>query len=156
VILFAAAGCTAPATGGDPSALSGAPDSDQDSDGIPDSADNCPTVPNTDQRDSNHNGIGDACEVTPIAQCVTHRAGDIYAVFGYTTAINQIAIGIGPENTISGGTIVNGAQPTQFQAGTHLDQFTVMIDHNSSVGWTLSGATATADRHTRNCNAAGR
>ena len=40
---------------------------DSDGDGIPDDVDNCPTVPNSDQRDTNLNGIGDACE-TPAVQ----------------------------------------------------------------------------------------
>lgn len=34
---------------------------DIDGDQIPDSVDNCPTVPNHDQADSNGDGIGDAC-----------------------------------------------------------------------------------------------
>ena len=37
-------------------------DPDQDKDGIPDYIDNCPTVYNPDQQDSNNNGIGDACD----------------------------------------------------------------------------------------------
>ena len=36
--------------------------SDQDKDGIMDLVDNCPKVANKDQKDSNKNGIGDACE----------------------------------------------------------------------------------------------
>jgi len=43
------------------------PGSDSDGDGIPDAFDNCPLVPNSDQKDSNLNGIGDACE-TPTFQ----------------------------------------------------------------------------------------
>lgn len=35
---------------------------DSDGDGIPNSRDNCPDVKNTDQTDSNGNGLGDACE----------------------------------------------------------------------------------------------
>jgi C1A family cysteine protease len=35
---------------------------DTDSDGIADAWDNCPTVANPSQLDSNHNGIGDACD----------------------------------------------------------------------------------------------
>jgi len=37
---------------------------DVDGDGIPDSSDNCPLVYNPDQADSNHDGVGDACERT--------------------------------------------------------------------------------------------
>ena len=36
---------------------------DSDADGHPDDFDNCNTVPNPDQRDVNHNGIGDACDL---------------------------------------------------------------------------------------------
>jgi len=35
---------------------------DSDGDGVPDSYDNCPTVANPDQKDTNNNGIGDACD----------------------------------------------------------------------------------------------
>src|SRR5262249_30517151 len=35
---------------------------DSDGDQLPDLLDNCPTVPNFFQLDSNHDGIGDACE----------------------------------------------------------------------------------------------
>jgi Ca2+-binding RTX toxin-like protein len=38
---------------------------DDDGDGVPDSQDNCPTIPNPDQTDSDENGIGDACDVAP-------------------------------------------------------------------------------------------
>jgi hypothetical protein len=36
--------------------------SDSDSDGVGDNSDNCPNVVNTDQSDTNNNGIGDACD----------------------------------------------------------------------------------------------
>ena len=35
---------------------------DSDSDGIDDSSDNCPTVSNPDQSDTDHNGVGTACD----------------------------------------------------------------------------------------------
>ena len=40
------------------------PPNDRDADGVPDASDNCPDVANTDQRDSNGDGRGDACEPT--------------------------------------------------------------------------------------------
>ncbi len=36
---------------------------DTDGDGVADECDNCPTIANPDQKDSNGNGIGDACEI---------------------------------------------------------------------------------------------
>jgi len=35
---------------------------DTDGDGIPDAADDCPTVPDPAQRDADHDGVGDACQ----------------------------------------------------------------------------------------------
>lgn len=39
---------------------------DSDDDGIPDSTDNCPTVPNPDQADTDGDGVGDACDACPL------------------------------------------------------------------------------------------
>ncbi|MFO0840652.1 MAG: thrombospondin type 3 repeat-containing protein [Phycisphaerae bacterium] len=47
--------------------LAGCPASgDRDADGVPDDKDNCPDVSNADQRDTNGDGIGDACETVVV------------------------------------------------------------------------------------------
>ncbi len=46
----------------------GKPDIDSDGDGILDCRDNCPTKPNADQADSDHDGVGDACEGEPATE----------------------------------------------------------------------------------------
>ena len=42
---------------------------DPDADGVPDSLDNCPTVPNPDQQDSDLDLIGDVCDLFPNDPC---------------------------------------------------------------------------------------
>lgn len=42
------------------------PPPDRDKDGVPDFKDNCPNTPNPDQADIDGNGIGDACQTTPV------------------------------------------------------------------------------------------
>src|SRR5919201_3236883 len=39
---------------------------DVDGDGVPNSSDNCPTVANPDQADSDRDGTGDVCDATPV------------------------------------------------------------------------------------------
>ena len=42
---------------------------DTDADGVPDIDDNCPSVANPDQKDSDGDRIGDACDAPEPAEC---------------------------------------------------------------------------------------
>jgi hypothetical protein len=46
---------------------------DRDGDGVPDDLDNCPDVANPDQLDTDHDGIGDACDPTDDSSPVDER-----------------------------------------------------------------------------------
>jgi PKD domain-containing protein/thrombospondin type 3 repeat protein len=58
---------------------------DRDGDGVPDNVDNCPTVSNAGQADTNTNGVGDACEsapsvvITPVQPTVAPGATVIFS-----------------------------------------------------------------------------
>jgi hypothetical protein len=127
---------------------------DDDGDGISNLLDNCVFVPNPDQADANHNGIGDACEVQPTVRCITHKAGDVIAHFGYVNNGFAITVPVGNANALVGNAVVvAGEQPSIFQRGAHPDELTVSFDHKETVTWTVNGVSVTADNHARNCNA---
>jgi hypothetical protein len=71
---------------------------DQDGDGVPDDIDNCPTVPNPDQADSNLNDIGDACE-TPSLQHST--ANSLQANVDGTTSVTGKAVAVAQEPSLA-------------------------------------------------------
>jgi hypothetical protein len=53
---------------------------DSDFDGIEDRFDNCPTIANTSQADTNNNGIGDVCENIQTG-IIEHSQNDSYLVY---------------------------------------------------------------------------
>jgi hypothetical protein len=72
---------------------------DADGDGICDDADDCPFVPNPSQRDSDGDGVGDACD--PL--CVTFQRGAGGGVHDASVASNQPAANHGASNTLLAG-----------------------------------------------------
>jgi VCBS repeat-containing protein len=57
---------------------------DRDGDGIPDGIDNCPEVANLDQKDSDHDGAGDACDLGNTLDGTLHVSGGGCQVGGAT------------------------------------------------------------------------
>jgi hypothetical protein len=57
---------TTPPSGGSGGTTSPTPPLDTDGDGVPDSADNCVSMPNADQADADADGHGDVCDACPL------------------------------------------------------------------------------------------
>jgi acetyltransferase-like isoleucine patch superfamily enzyme len=104
------------------------PDGDEDSDGIPDSIDNCPTVFNPDQLDANGDGFGDAC-VDPSAVISPSAEIDRTVTIGSGSTIDKgVVIG---ENTSLGMNVsvkrdVTIGSDTSIGDDTRLDKGTVV------------------------------
>ena len=91
---------------------------DSDSDGVRDEIDNCPTVANSDQADSDHNGIGDACDTKSQTITVT-TAAPTNAAYGSpfnvaATASSGLTVNI----SANGGCSINGNTVTMTSGST--------------------------------------
>jgi hypothetical protein len=91
---------------------------DTDGDGIADATDNCVTVPNPDQADSDHNGVGDACE--PVKTQTITFASLSDRTFGepaFTVAATASS-GLEVSFTVTGKCTISGATLTLTGAGS--------------------------------------
>src|SRR4029077_3242738 len=125
--------------------------SDLDGDGVKDLNDNCPTVANADQKDSDSDGVGDACEPQPVLNCVLSRGGNAFtAFFGYVGNPADVErVVVGPRNQFSPGA-PNRGQPTLFASNAQNRAFSV--DFNGSpLTWTLKTRSVTASSSSRQC-----
>ncbi len=77
---------------------------DTDGDGVPDVIDNCPTVPNPDQTDTNNDGFGDAC-VDPTATISGSAVLDPTVLIGAFSLIGSRVV-IGAFSEIGSNTIL--------------------------------------------------
>ena len=89
---------------GDGGGDDGGGDGDMDDDGIPDESDNCPTIANADQVDSDDDGHGDAC-VAPGAISSKASVGD-NPVIGAGSVLNQ-NVSVGDDVVIGMNTVIN-------------------------------------------------
>lgn len=71
---------------------------DSDGDGVSDDADNCPSISNSDQKDSNLDGVGDACETPAFRR---NTAALIQANLDGTTAIEATPLTVAQEPSLA-------------------------------------------------------
>jgi hypothetical protein len=81
----------------DPDCAEPPPPPDADSDGIPDSTDNCDDVPNPGQEDADADGVGDACDDTPNPGTPTIEIRSVHC-----TELTATQMGVAVETVVSG------------------------------------------------------
>jgi len=113
------------------------PIADDDGDGIANLLDNCPSIANPTQLDSDADRIGDACSLVATAQCALRRsATSSTAYLGYQNPLSFRYLPVGLKNGFSPGTQDRG-QPMEFNGGRQNRVFSVDFNPAQPVTWTL-------------------
>jgi hypothetical protein len=117
---------------------------DDDGDGVPNPRDNCVMMANPTQADANGDNIGDACEVTPIVDCVEDLGSGVHlAAFGYSNPYRGgVHLAPGPHNGFAPPP-VDREQVRSLLPGRQRGVFEVEFT-GSRLTWELAGNQATA------------
>jgi len=127
---------------------------DNDADGVPNWRDNCIFTPNANQADANGNGVGDACALQPIVDCVTQQdATHFTAFFGYQNRTGTSYVPVGATNAFSPAPQDRG-QTFMFLPGRARKAFSVPFVGSTSATWSLDGSTAQATSSSPRCHGA--
>ncbi|MGA7370094.1 MAG: YncE family protein [Nitrososphaeraceae archaeon] len=102
---------------------------DSDDDGFPDESDNCPTVPNIDQTDTDDDGIGDACDEET---CGDNIDNDGDGVVDENCPSDYSEIATIPVGLFPGDMALNALNGKIYVANTHSDSVSV-IDPSTNV-----------------------
>lgn len=125
---------------------------DDDGDAIISNLDNCPTVYNPEQTDSDVNGIGDACEPNPHVDCILPLGnGKARAYFGYDNPTRIRRIKVGSKNKVFPGAVNQGQPETQLVDGKQR-AFGVEFSSEERISWQIAGNTVTADINSPICD----